>query len=362
MSLKSKLASWVKNDLITESQSQSIFDFEQANHPLSKFISTIVTLGVIVVVIGIISLIAANWYGIHAYVKLFSAIIILVALSYASYQAMRRERIILFEALILLINLFILAFIGLIAQIYNLSGDLWQTMFLWSFIAIPVVILSSKTINYFITIVAILFGSVLLLDSYLYGEYIYLLPVALVALMIFLREKLSAPLTKAIFISCIGFSTILVNMVYLDYTKSVCGLISIPVLMLFIALSKKISRFNKFLYSIILLFYTFTLIASQADYMNFFQGSLLKAFAVIGFLFTLALLFAVENKKICFNVVMFLIGWKFFLIYTTIFKDMITTGLGLIFSGLLILFLAWLGSKYKDKLMNLVRRYSDEAQ
>ncbi len=367
MNIEKKLALWVENKLLTKEQSQSIFNFEKENAQTkpNKFLFSILLLGVIVLTIGIISLIAVNWWSISDFIKQLLAILILIALSVSAYYAQAKNKNILFEILITTINLFILCCIGLIGQIYNLSGSWSQTLLLWTFIAAGPVFLSQKTINYLIWCLTMLAGLVIFLAENDTGShyFIFSIPIIFSALIVFLKKrKILKPFNQALSITCfwltlanIYFSS-LINMLSFakDDLKSLnFGIIFALCGVLMIFLNRDLAKQRKILYTIILIIYTLFSF-------KIFTLGLAASIMQILFLTALAILFAMNDNKRYFNIVIFLAGLNFFSIYLRVFGTLMATGFGLIISGLVIIGIAYLLYKYNDKLKTLARSFDNE--
>ena len=61
MNLEKKLLEWKDNNLLSLEQTNSILEFERNNSKSKIGIFTIITLGCVVLGIGVIALIASNW-------------------------------------------------------------------------------------------------------------------------------------------------------------------------------------------------------------------------------------------------------------------------------------------------------------
>ena len=68
--LAAQLAEWEKQGLITAEQSGGIIAYENSRHTVPWVIYSFIMLGVTVVAVGVISLVAANWSTIPAWLKL----------------------------------------------------------------------------------------------------------------------------------------------------------------------------------------------------------------------------------------------------------------------------------------------------
>jgi uncharacterized membrane protein len=94
-------------------------------------------LGVSVLLIGVISIFAANWHAIPASAKLILYFISLAALGFATWWRLPMAGA-LKEALITAFGLYVLAGIGLIGQTYHLQSDGYSALFLWLALILPI--------------------------------------------------------------------------------------------------------------------------------------------------------------------------------------------------------------------------------
>lgn len=143
MSLQKQLQAWVGAGLITAPQGEAIAAFEKraARPPWALY--GVAGIGVTALVAGVISLIAANWDGIPAAVKLGLFFLMEggVGALFVRQQAqpgMRRE------VALTLFMLFILAGIGLIAQIFNIHSNGWSGLLFWLALSLPVTLMAES--------------------------------------------------------------------------------------------------------------------------------------------------------------------------------------------------------------------------
>ena len=101
-------------------------------------------LGVVILSIGVISLIAANWSDIPPAAKLVADLLILTGIAFAIYKISEKDKPMLFDALAALFVFLNLASIGLISQIYHTGGQIYEALFLLCVISIPITLLSYK--------------------------------------------------------------------------------------------------------------------------------------------------------------------------------------------------------------------------
>lgn len=137
INLKHKLMTWVENGLITSDQRQRILAFEDRQGSKPWVLYGIAGIGVTALVTGIISLVAANWEIIPAWLKLVNYFLIQSAAGFL-YLRFDRKPGLWREVFLTTFSLLFFAGIGLIAQIYNLHGDGWEALLLWLGITLPI--------------------------------------------------------------------------------------------------------------------------------------------------------------------------------------------------------------------------------
>lgn len=144
MSLTTKTASWVQEGIISAQQQQHILDFERS-HSNKTFWNTALIIAAILIGLGFCLLIAANWNVFPPAVKLVGDFVVLGALIYATYHYMQLQRKGFKELFTILSFLCIGASIGLIAQVFQLSGG-WNRFALgWALLGLPFVLLSRSS-------------------------------------------------------------------------------------------------------------------------------------------------------------------------------------------------------------------------
>ena len=131
MSLAKKTTSWVKEGFITQEQQQNILSFER-KHSNHFFWNAAFIIAGSLIGLGICLLIAANWKVLPNAVKLVGDFILLGGFFYAAYWSIQNKRSGLRELFLILSFVGIAATIGLIGQIFQLSGG-WQK-FAWGWV------------------------------------------------------------------------------------------------------------------------------------------------------------------------------------------------------------------------------------
>ncbi|TGL62402.1 DUF2157 domain-containing protein [Leptospira sarikeiensis] len=142
MNWKKKLKLWVESGLISQTQAESILKFEDSKKVPYVFYSFL-GLGIVVIGLGVIAMVAANWDQIHYSLKLIASFGILVSIGFTVLYTQKNGiwNDTVRYLLVLLLCLLFFANIGLISQIYHTQGRLYQGLLLWSAITFLLVIM-----------------------------------------------------------------------------------------------------------------------------------------------------------------------------------------------------------------------------
>jgi uncharacterized membrane protein len=171
MKLGRKLAEWREADLITAEQARGILTFEaERSRSANWIVLALGAVGALAVVTGIISLVAANWEEIPPAAKLAAALAMLVGSLAAAYYFSSDEKTLASDLFLAANAGLVLAMIGLVGQVYHLSGAPWRALALAAAMAIPAALIARHS----------------LLSDIAVGY-------ALAALALFLRERSGRP-------------------------------------------------------------------------------------------------------------------------------------------------------------------------
>lgn len=390
MRLEQKLKRWVSAGLIASEQSEAILNFEENRKSPYLYYSFLI-LGVIIIGIGVIAIIAANWEEIHDFLKLGAGLTTLLLVAGLTFW--KRENPNLLTVFIVLYSILILGMIGLVSQVYNLEGEYYQAAMLWCILSCLFLIATdSKTflhlwiVGFQIFITGWIFDQIdtHLLEIYIgnyWNTYFYYSAIVFTGTWLvsekFVLESRRATLffwavlfliAGTFFRGFFGDSykyDLPENLGYTtDFPWLIVGLrlfVLVPIFYL-LFYNKEISSSQKkslsiSLFLLFLLYFPhpFRYIRSAetigAHIWNY-SIQLLPSFLFILFWLTIASAF--RNHKRIFDLSLAIIGIRFLFFYFDLFGSLTYTGFGLIISGLLIIGLTIGYLKYKSKIRILL--------
>ncbi len=141
MFLSKKLQKWVIQGVITQEQADKITELEQTNHTSLAWRAMFLIAGLFIG-LGFILLVGANWDDIPSSIKLLGDFTIWAGVLYGVYWSVTQKKENIRELFLVLSFLMVGATIGLIGQIFNLSGG-WQSFSMtWALLSIPFVLMS----------------------------------------------------------------------------------------------------------------------------------------------------------------------------------------------------------------------------
>lgn len=155
MSLQKKLLAWQEAGLIDGETRERILQHEHGRaRPYALYIMG--GLGVLAVVLGIITLVAANWDEIPRLVKMGMDLGLMTGLAWAILHADERDRPWVREMLLLLYVGLALASIALMGQTYQLGGKPWQALMVWTAMVLPaLLVLGHRMVSAVAVVVAV---------------------------------------------------------------------------------------------------------------------------------------------------------------------------------------------------------------
>jgi len=154
MFLARKLKTWSEHQLISAEQGQQILTFEK-NRGRSRIFFGLGGLGVLSIILGIASLIAANWYKIPPEMRIGSHVALNLLLAFVTLKYFEKPSWIR-EVLVTLQAGLVLTFIALIGQVLQTQAPLWQPLGFWLLFTTPMLLLYAR----FFGVVAVWLGIV----------------------------------------------------------------------------------------------------------------------------------------------------------------------------------------------------------
>ncbi len=370
--LEKRLKDWRRQQLIDSDTLQRILAYESGRGHDGWQWRTLLILGLSIIGIGTVSLIAANWASIPDAIKLGANFLLLALVAAGIYLNWNDGGHAWVEALIVLFQVLCLASIGLIAQIYHLSGKPWLALGYWTMMTLPITLFArAQPARWLWTSLLLLaFGmasnDLLTLREnpvHRFSEDTALSAWLLTTLFAGILHSLSESLNWQRFRWVFGFAWLLLGLglvTALDIIHSLhetsprqlpglsiaSGLAALLILLL--ALRRDLRPMSRVIVTVVVLL---VLAASHPSLLfnpgesqpSGFEGNDIRAAIV-----TLTVLAgglavsSLQGWRWAFQLFTLLIGVRFYAIYLQAFGGLAATGIGLIISGALIIAMVYL--------------------
>lgn len=375
--LTKSLAHWVSKGLIDQQQANAIQEYEATHTDSSWILYGLLVLGAIIIGIGVISLIAANWQRIPASVKLFMDFSTLSIIAFFITRAFNLSKELQFEILLLIFMLLCLASIGLISQIYNTGGELYEALLLWSAITFPVTVFARGKLVH----MAIPF---IWLGGFITGL-VYAALCSPLLLQLFHFDGMSVSMAIPLFCACFilvgkylsfetGYIRALKAWFFISGLIAVCitelGTVSelttdqliisyLPgyLLAVFTAIGVMLSVEYNQAQKLVLLLTLAIFVISFHLFMIIPDASLIYAIFTITILGLISIFVASVHQRQLFNWLLIFVGIRFLILYFQALGGLATTGVGLIISGLIIITMTYYWNKHRTDIANQVERW-----
>ncbi len=374
------MSEWISQGFITKAQKEKIENFETKRSKKSRLnwvLYGFLILGGVVLGIGFISIIAANWEYIPASIKLVTDFLIIVILALIIFKADEKKKDILFDAVSIIFIMLILASIGLISQIYHTGGHPYQALLFWLIIILPISILGKKGFMPHLWVAGFL--TMFLVWAFSnsswwhfiasrdddYFTIILIFPLLCMTLGNLLAKIEHLKINRFgknfnLWAAISGFCAIFATDIYYSFSEFTCKnttfypvWIFSTLALIFLFLRKDIKQKEKLILTIflgffIVIYFIPKLIFPESNFDEF--GIVFAPFVSIILLALLAIYYSIRDNKRMFNLITLLIGSRFIIVYFQVIGDLATTGLGLIVSGLFIIGITLLWYKNHEKL------------
>jgi len=390
MRLNNKLSQWQQAGLIDKHTVQNITEYEKSSSkPVVLWAAG--GLGAFAIIVGIVSVVAANWLYMPDEVKLGIDLILCVLLAFAVFKTClsaeaTQEKLWLREILVIVYYGFTLASMALIGQIYQLGGSMAKLLLVWTIATVPLVLLARGKFVATIWVVgtAITYG--LNIDAFNdFARYrldlnrdtleTIIISLTLIGPLLFIylsrvRWLLQHRPVYAEEISRYSWLVIVAAgffAQFLWYERTTANDISTTVFVvsgvataltaaLIPALYKDTHRNTHLAMRVVLLT---VFILGFAACWHSTSMNLVGALTNLAYLCILAWAALKIGSTPLFNVLTAVISIRILFIYFEVFGSMLQTGLGLIVGGILTLLLAWLWFK---KSSNLAEKLTNAEQ
>lgn len=388
--IEKKLQLWEQQGLINGDQHDAILDFEQnRNQNNNWWLYSLLMLGSAIIGLGIISLIAANWSQIQDSIKLSANFGLLTVFAGLIFWYQRQSKYLISDAFITAFIIFCLASIGLIAQIYHINGRWYHAILLWSVISLPIILFARHVFVHFLWVSlfinAAVWSSVDLAGGHLRSAMrelpavLLLAPLLSASLYLLARRVPTLHKTSSSFFFWFQTSA-LIALVVIDLIRSggdaqvfawhwyLPAWITATILISLIIARPAYEPLNKSLlitailllvlyYQPNILFtgqtrYTFSALDSTIRTSIWLADDIRAPILTIFILFLYAIHAGNSGYHRTFNLITFLIGLRFVILYFQAMGGLAATGVGLILSGLMIIGIAWFWYSSRDRLQN----------
>lgn len=357
---KKKLRNWQEANIITDDQAAAILAYERSDKQ-KNFTNSLTYTGIFAILLGVVSIVAANWQAISPDVKIAGHFILNLALAVFITRTDEQKHPNLKEGAVLVLFGLFLTFIALIGQTYQLHGDLHNTLLFWLGICTPFLWMYGRT--YIVAGVWLIVAlSTLYLNLVHYIDFHHYHRLFLASLIGFylppalllignsktLRDHRPGFVTSfkemGIYLPAL-FTNIAIFLFYMDtriieYSATHLSLIAASIIGTMVLFrpkkdatgEKKDQQYALWLYLVVS-----GLIGMLPFAFPDIDGALLPALIFIGYWLFLGWLGTIFHNDHLIDWAIKLIVLRIFIVYLEVFGGLMLTGFGLIFSGIILL-------------------------
>jgi uncharacterized membrane protein len=379
VNLKRRVPVWCEKGLISPDTGDRILAFEAARGGHNWIGFGIAGIGVTAVVTGIISLVAANWEDLSDVTKLVGYFLLQCTFGGLFLRTQAVEGV-WREAILTVFALSFLAGIGLVGQLYQLSGSWWGPLALWCGLTLPATLHAHSRLLPSLWSITAIAAPLLWIDeanlpgggaTMLFG----LLAIAMVLTACSFLAQLSGNFREEFRAALIVFglgsllvvATPWVNALWSEgsygYAESVprgvlvtaWGATAVAVLASLARVTESRNG-GKVTALLLLVVATYVTIPHLVNTRSVFPGALGDLVGAVGFLLVWVLAAtsaALASRPRLFDIATVVIAIRFIVIYFEVFGSLTITGVGLIVSGAVIIGVGvlWNRSRKTIKLM-----------
>lgn len=371
--LEKKLESWVQAGLIDKEQAKAIQTHENTRSDRSWAVFGIAAVGVVAIATGLISIIAANWDDISKVTKLSAYLGVLLFTAFIALKRIDRSSIVR-ELALTFMMLWFLAGLGLVSQIYHLHSEEWRGLAFWCALTISLALIAQNRLashiwhfGFAATLLLWAFGQEADFRTHTssHGRLVYISSIPLIFLIgsqtkrAALVSHFSEPSVNWASVG-LGLVSIVGHMFWYDSPSPIMSRMPIYTFILVSLATSGSALFlwlkSDRLFAILISAFIMVLCVNVA----------LPAFLPIGHRHVMGAFFfiltwslsaagaAASNRRRLFDLCTAGIGVRFIVAYFELFGSLAATGVGLIFSGLIIMGIAWIWHRYRNTFLSLL--------
>lgn len=376
MSVKKKLQRWEKAGLLNADAVQNILKYEK-DHKGQKFTRSLFGLGAFAILIGILAIIASNWQAIPQNTKLILHILMNIGVAFMIFKTAKEgneKRCDLWTFGLMGLTL---TFIGLCGQVFHLKGDIADAFMLWGVLVTPFVVIYGRTlISLFPWIVGVLFAVYAAAQKYIFADmddeliivfglaFGFFVPLAMIFASTLIQSEERITLQRVLYIGgaflMILSASIACQLWYVDDFNTQLNALHYVGMIVISGLAIASLKFIKTPIHIIApedqKSLALMLMASVlATALPFFlapviQINFFSALAFIGYWVVIGLCAQRMDRQGLVSIAIIVIAIRIYVVYLELFGSMVMTGFGLIFSGLVLMGMAWGTRKIQKRL------------
>lgn len=380
MKLMKKIKEWQRENVIDDVIAQKIVEYE-SSHSSSIALWAFGGMGAFAIIVGLISVIAANWGQVPDWMKLGADLVVCLGLAAALYWNVTKhdgqEKLWIRELLVVLYYGFVLASMALIGQTYQLGGTVESLLLVWTLVTLPLVLLArgrfiallwftATAITYLLNVNELYdlirlrtdfdrrFIKSFVASLYVLGPLVFLL-ISRVPWLVREREQVAEHLSRYSWLLIVVMGLLsqflwyksVSNVGYINNLLAICFVATTAVIYFIPKLyAGETSDTHKAMR--VVLAVVFVLGASAIWYR--YKLELAGALTNLAFLCVLAWAAIKVKSTYLFNIFTAFICLRIIIIYFEVFGSMLETGLGLIVGGVLTLLISWWWFKRSNRL------------
>lgn len=366
MALSKKVSKWVDEGLLTDDQGLSIIAFEKGRKA-GRFSKGLFGLGALAILIGVLAIVAANWQAISPSTKITVHIILNALLAFGIFVYDKQGKETKRELCVTGLMGLTLTFIALVGQIFHLEGSFGQAVILWMVLSTPFVITFGETrISLLPWLLGFITAIFYTLTEYIYpafgGDIGYVVGMASIVLIpigfVYLSGVIGAlnkPVLEKLLhtsgvLACVIVTSLFCHLWYGLGREPVESIsVQLPVILVFVAAvcvvifmkvpeSEEISIDTKALQQILI---AGCVIGVLPFVFPHGDSNLIGALSFIVYWLVIGYAGQTSGAHSLVTAAILIIAIRIYVVYLELFGTLLVTGFGLIFSGLVLMGMAW---------------------